>query len=355
MDERVVQFRVGVMVLAALIVTGIMMLLFGELPAVLRGNYTIYVKFPSAPGVGQDTPIRKNGIHIGRVSRVQFAPDNEVLVTASIEGGIELFRDEMVKIKSGLLGDAELEFVPGPRRPDQRVRVQAGDLLAGAVAVDPLQAFANIEGNLSRAADSLATAGEEVGKLAKNVNDVFGDNRGELNQIIRDTSEAVKDFRAAMVNVNEVIGDPKAKQDLKDTLARMPKLLEETQKAVKDMEDTMGVANEDLKNMQTFTRALDQRGEQIIANLSGSTEQLEGLLTQLNKFTRTLNNKEGTLGQLANNPDLYNNLNRATMNVTRITQEIEPILCNVKVITDKVARNPGVIIRDAVSPGPGLK
>src|SRR5262249_60105382 len=127
----------------------------------------------------------------------------------------------MVKIKSGLFGDAELEFVPGPRRPDQRVHVQAGDLLAGAVAVDPMQAFANIEGNLSRAADSLATAGEEVGKLAKNVNDVFGSNRQELTQIIHDTGEAVKDFRAAMVNVNDVIGDPKAKEDLKETLARM--------------------------------------------------------------------------------------------------------------------------------------
>jgi phospholipid/cholesterol/gamma-HCH transport system substrate-binding protein len=114
MDERVVQFRVGITVLAAVIITGILMLLFGEAPALLRGTYTIYIKFPSAPGVSQDTPVRKSGIRIGRVSKVQFAPDNEVLVTASIDGGIELFRDEAVRIKSGLLGDAELEFVPGP-------------------------------------------------------------------------------------------------------------------------------------------------------------------------------------------------------------------------------------------------
>ena len=62
MDERVVQFRVGVTVLASLIITGILALLFGELPSVLRGSYTVYIKFASAPGVSQDTPVRKSGI-----------------------------------------------------------------------------------------------------------------------------------------------------------------------------------------------------------------------------------------------------------------------------------------------------
>src|SRR5262245_12766873 len=141
MDERVVQFRVGVTVLAALIITGILMLLFGELPSVLRGSYVVYVKFPSAPGVAQDTPVRSLGIHIGRVTKVQFTGDNEVLVTAKIDGNVELYRDEAVRISSGLLGDAELTFVPGPRRPGQRVPIKAGDLLAGTVSTDPLSAF----------------------------------------------------------------------------------------------------------------------------------------------------------------------------------------------------------------------
>jgi hypothetical protein len=34
---------------------------------------------------------------------------------------------------------------------------------------------------------------------------------------------------------------------------------------------------------------------------------------------------------------------------------MEPILCDARVITDKIARNPGVILRDAVQPGPGIK
>jgi phospholipid/cholesterol/gamma-HCH transport system substrate-binding protein len=355
MDDRVVQFRVGVTVLAALIITGILMLLFGEAPALLRGTYTVYIKFPSAPGVSQDTPIRKSGIRIGRVSKVQFAPDNQVLATASIDGNIELFRDEVVRITAGLLGDTALEFVPGPNQAAQRTRIKPGDVLAGTVSVDPLQAFANIEGNLNKAAESLTDAGTEVGKLAKNINDVLGNNREQFTRIINDTDQTMQLFQKSLKNINDIAGDEKLKNDLKETISGMPKLLTDTRNTISGMQKTLGLANDNLQNMQTVTKALSQQGEGMVTNLAQSVEQLEQLLGQFNKFSRALNSKEGSLGQIVNNPELYNNLSQAAANVNRLTRELEPIVCNVQIITDKVARHPGVIVTDAISPGPGLK
>jgi phospholipid/cholesterol/gamma-HCH transport system substrate-binding protein len=355
MDERVVQFRVGVTVLAALIVTGILMLLFGEAPSLLRGQYTIYVKFHSAPGVSRDTPIEKSGIRIGKVTKVQFAPDNDVLITASIDGGIELFRDEAVQIKQSLLGDARLEFVPGPQRVVDRVRIKEGDLLAGLVSVDPLQAFANIEGNLNRAAESLAGAGTEVGKLAKNLNDVLGTNREQLNKIITDTDDTMVSFQKTLKNIDDVVGDEKLKRDLKDTIGGMPQVLNETRDTIGGMQKTLALANDNLRNMQTVTKALDEQGEGMVSNIAQSVERLDELLGQFNKFSRALNSKEGSLGQLVNNPELYNSLSQAAANVNRLTRELEPIVCNVNIITDKVARHPGVVLTDAIAPGPGLK
>lgn len=355
MDERVVQFRVGVTVLAALLITGILMLLFGELPSILRGSYVVYIKFPSAPGVSQDTPVRSLGIHIGRVSKVQFTPDNEVLVTANIDGKIELYRDEAVRITSGILGDAELDFVPGPRRPGERVRIQKGDLLAGSVSVDPLQAFANIEGNLSRAADSLATAGSEVGKLAKNVNDVLGTHREQFSKIIDETDETMRLFQKTLKNIDDVAGDEKTKRDLKQSLTDLPQLLKETRETMNGMQQSVALVNDNLRNVQTVTKALDENGEAMVGNVAQSVERLSELLGQMNKFTRSLNSRDGSLGQLINNPEVYNNLSQAVANLNHLTQRLEPIVCDARVITDKIARHPGEIIRDAVAPGPGLK
>ncbi len=355
MDERVVQFRVGVTVLAALIITGILSLLFGELPSVLRGSYVVYIKFPAAPGVSQDTPIRKSGIRIGKVTKVQFAPDSAVLITASIDHGIELSRDEAVRIKSGLLGDAELEFVPGPNRVPQHVPVQPGDLMVGSVSADPLQAFANIEGNLNQAAQALTEAGSEVGKLAKSLNDVLGNNQEQIARIINETDETMQLFKKSLTDVDEIVGDPKTKHDLKQSLNEMPQLLRDTRDTINGMQKTVALANDNLQNIQTVTKALDDKGDSMINNAAQSVERLDELLGQMNRFTRSLNSREGSLGQLVNNPDLYNNLSQAAVNINRITRQLEPILCDARVITDKVARHPGEILRDAVAPGPGLK
>ncbi len=353
MDERVVQFRVGVMVLASLIITGILALLFGELPSALRGGYVIYIKFASAPGVSQDTPVRKSGQPIGRVTKVEFAPDNEVLVTARINGNVDLYCDEAVRIKTGLLGDAEMEFVPGSKRPSKRVRIKPGDLLVGTVMVDPLQAFADLEGNLTRAFTALGDAGNEVAKLAKSLNDQV--NTNDFSRVMNETEGALKSFQKSMADVDDIIGDENVKRDLKKAASDLPKVLADTRETMSGFQKTVALANENLRNVQTFTGALDKQGEDIIGNMSQSVERLDELLGQMNRFSRQLNSREGSLGQLVSNPDLYNNLSQAAENVNKLTRKLEPILCDARVITDKIARNPGIILRDAVQPGPGIK
>jgi hypothetical protein len=53
MDDRVLSFRVGVVVVTAAIICVILILLFGAVPQVLTPTYTVKVKFPSRPGRGR--------------------------------------------------------------------------------------------------------------------------------------------------------------------------------------------------------------------------------------------------------------------------------------------------------------
>ena len=56
MNERIMQFRVGVMILATILIAAILGLLFMGTGPLLRGTYPIYIKFNDAPGVTRDTP-----------------------------------------------------------------------------------------------------------------------------------------------------------------------------------------------------------------------------------------------------------------------------------------------------------
>src|ERR1700753_1744517 len=98
MDERIVKFRVGVMVVATLLVVGILIALFGELPSLMRGTYTIFAWLPQTPGVAAGTPVRKDGILIGRVNEVRMLDAGGVVVRMQIDGQYKLRRGEVCRL-----------------------------------------------------------------------------------------------------------------------------------------------------------------------------------------------------------------------------------------------------------------
>jgi phospholipid/cholesterol/gamma-HCH transport system substrate-binding protein len=113
MDERVMRFRIGVMVIGAVLAAAILALMLGGLPGPFQRTSTIYVKLSSAPGVSVGTPVRKSGIRIGEVSNVALTADDQVLVTMQIKTKYRLYKSDACVLRTSLLGDAWLEFEPG--------------------------------------------------------------------------------------------------------------------------------------------------------------------------------------------------------------------------------------------------
>ena len=114
MDERVMQFRVGVVFLATLLITGILLVLFGKLPSYIGRTYDIQILFSDASGVTKDTPVRKSGLLIGRVESVQLIDqDSKALVTAKIQDDKVIYQNEDCWVaRNSLSGDTALVFHP---------------------------------------------------------------------------------------------------------------------------------------------------------------------------------------------------------------------------------------------------
>jgi hypothetical protein len=91
-----------------------------------------------------------------------------------------------------------------------------------------------------------------------------------------------------------------------------------------------------------------------------TVRNLDAALRDINQFTQRLGQGEGTVARLLDDPQLYWSAVQSLENIERLTQRLEPILNDVRVFTDKVARDPGgqVGIRGAlnrVPTGAGLK
>ena len=99
MDERVRQFRVGIFVLLTIIILMFLIYIFSE---VWKGKYTVFIKPNTAPGVTRNTPVRKNGILIGRVAAVR-TQDDHVVISLRIDDDELIYENEIASIGTCLL------------------------------------------------------------------------------------------------------------------------------------------------------------------------------------------------------------------------------------------------------------
>src|SRR3954452_15807955 len=89
MNERVMQFRIGMFVIVAGLVLTMMIVWFGESPSLFRDRAYVTVHYTEAPGVAEGIPVRKSGIRVGGVAAIKFddrpSHADGVLVTLALE------------------------------------------------------------------------------------------------------------------------------------------------------------------------------------------------------------------------------------------------------------------------------
>jgi ABC-type transporter Mla subunit MlaD len=217
MNPRQMQFRVGLVVLATMIVGGLMTAFNASssldwLP--WRPSYTIGIEVPQAPGVDRKTPVRKNGIRIGRVKSIEDKGSG-VLVTVDVDNNRPLYAEYEPHVRTSPLGDATIDFYPGRQPAPGEQPVPAGTVFQGRVDPNPFDSLAklgDLKEEFSAASRSLAEAGDEVKKLANRVNNAFGEDggpegQGRVRRLMDTTERAMNQFAQTMQSFNEIIGD----------------------------------------------------------------------------------------------------------------------------------------------------
>lgn len=366
MDERIMQFRVGVMVFATLLITAILVVMFGELPKFVRGEYIIKIAFEQAPGVAESTPVRKSGILIGRVTKVEFAKDPQgredtrVLVTANIDGDKSVYQDEVCYVQSNLLGDAALEFIRTPSKDKPTARIEPGAQINGKFTSDPGRLIGDMQGDLKESISSVISTSKILGDVSKTlsatltkVNDVLDENRSGLKNAVDQSARTMASVERAANSAQQILGDEESQKAFHESLRRMPQIAEEAQCTLRNLRSAATQVDRTFSDVGKITAALSS--ETFIGRLESGSQNLDRTMAAMAEFSGNLNNPNGSLGRLVRDPELYQSLNRTVRNVERLTRELQPIVDDAKVFSDKVSRHPGVIVRDAIRPGPGIK
>jgi phospholipid/cholesterol/gamma-HCH transport system substrate-binding protein len=354
MNERIMQFRVGVMVLATIIITSVLVVLFSKDTSL--GTYTVYVRFTEAPGVSKGTPVRKSGIRVGRVRDIQFVEeDRAVQVTLEIENRYRIYRNETCQAVSSLLiGDSYLEFVRG--KDGDETLLPPGATVNGSVAGDPTRAIANLQKELAGTMTSVVGASGDLQKVLGRVDKLLEVNEKQITSVISKADTTLTAMQKVFDHTDEILGDEKTRAQAKRALGELPELMKDTRETIKGMGSSIASLETNLHDLEGLTRPLGQHGEAMVRRIDSSTEKLDCLMDKLLQFTRDLNDPRGSLGRLMHDPDMYQHLNHAAKNIDQLTRDLRPIIDDARVFSDKIARHPESLgVRGALQRSDGLK
>jgi phospholipid/cholesterol/gamma-HCH transport system substrate-binding protein len=373
MDDRVMQFRVGVVFLATLLITGILLALFGGLPDFLGRTYDIQILLSDASGVTKDTPVRKSGLVIGRVDSVRLIDnDSKALVTAKIQDDKFIYQNEDCWVTRNMLsGDSALSFIPDPNKPGAGKPIKRDAPLVGKISEDPTGVKRVLEDALKSPIDTVNSTGkalkeasEELGKAAHKVGELFDKKtQSDLRAILEGAADAMKVLgtKENQEKLAKAMNDlPQTVKGMNNTFERTDQMLSQFMKPspvdgktpIERMVGTIELTERTLRKFSEPPREGELAPTDQIAKAMENINDITGLIRTI--VTR-IDQGEGSIGALMNDRQLYDRLNRAAKNIEAVSGQLKPILDDARVFSDKIARHPGVIVRDAVKPGIGLK
>jgi len=311
---------VGIFVILGLGALGWMILKFGDLPTALTRmkSFSVYVQFPTAPGVMKDTPVRFCGYQVGRVTTVQAPQVRKDLNTgqeyhqtlcilsinkryADIPSNVE------VKLMTRGLGSSYLELKVDPRKLPAPPRDPN----------DPSTRFLK---------DGMPLQG----------------STGMTSEFFPEESQAkleslVDDIRAFIGNANRIIGDPNNRQNFRATLANLsqtseafPAVVEQTIAVMKEGQETLEEFRRLAATGGTTLKSTDAKVERLVASMVATSDELGKSVAQLRLAVAKVNDGQGSAGRLLNDGRLYESLLESTT-------QLNILLKDLKVLIDKVS------------------
>jgi phospholipid/cholesterol/gamma-HCH transport system substrate-binding protein len=221
----------------------------------------------SVTGLGDGTLVRYNGIQVGRVSKVEFDPNNpkRVIVTLQINPELPIHSDSVASVASeGLTGGSYVEIDGGSQsapvlvrtmfgeypvirsRPStlQQLEASAPQLLAKINGVaerlnDVLsdknrQAFSETLANLRLVTADFARHSSQFDSILKNVNTAstgLNTDLSDLHTVLQSAHETTERVDKLAQNVDKLAGDI----DVQVNGARIDQVLAQTREMVKSL------------------------------------------------------------------------------------------------------------------------
>jgi phospholipid/cholesterol/gamma-HCH transport system substrate-binding protein len=361
MSPKAREVRVGLVILAAIVVLTAGIFLIGSKNNLFKHKTRYYTELNSVSGLKKGSPVQIDGVDVGTIEKVVLSEDpkkSQIRVwirldedyAARIRGPVPpngLMKNQIAsqaRIKTlGLLGD---KFI---------------DINSGASVYPPIPEEGEIPAAQPTNVDALIASGEDVMdnvvEISHSLNRILQRmERGEglLGQLTSDTPEGRR-MQSALVNTSEsleriagtiehgkgplprLLNDRAMADKVAVSLDRFQTLLDQAQHGpgllpglINDpasktqFDETLASLHEVARNLQAFSADLQSNDDALLQRLVKDKEYGREVAEQLRQFVKNLNDVsakldrgDGTAAKLINDPKIYDAVNDIIVGVNQ--------------------------------------
>lgn len=248
-----------------------------------------YVVYDDIQGLMTGTPVSINGFIVGKVSDIEFQGKSaKLLVTITMDKQIDISKNSIAQIyESSLIGGKAVAIKPVA---DDAPLAKSGGFLKGEIK----PSFSDVlDERLSPLQDKIESLVINTDSVMNKFNNVFN-------------AETQKNLQASVVKFNSTLGN------LESITASLDKFL-------KTNEGQLGTS---VQNIDTLTANLAKVSKTLSeAGLGETVADMQKSIQNLNELLQGINKGEGSLGKLAKDEALYQNLEKTSKQMELLLQD----------------------------------
>lgn len=256
-------------------------------------DLTVY--FSDVNGLKEGDPVSVNGVQKGKITKIELAPGDSVRVDFNLNKDVTLHSDYNVSVAMiELMSGKQIYIKPGTSK-------ELADItkpLVGAKTND----IVGLIGTMNQVGEDvkvitkrLDTAMTKMSVTIDNVNSIVGDDGLKTN-----IKGAASNFNLASRNLNLMLAD---------TRSSINSLTQRLNNIALNVDNTLSDTKPELKETFQDIRVL--------------TSRLDSLTINLNNLVVGANDSNSTVGKLLTEDDMYDNINKALLNINKLVKKIE--------------------------------
>lgn len=255
-------------------------------------------------GLEKTNPITINGLHVGQVRNMNFAPDGraKVVIELVLKNSIDIPSNSTAKIiSSDLLGSKAVEITLG----NSTVMAEPGDTLISDIEM-------SIKEEVNRQLQPLKTKAEylmgSIDTVLTMLQSLFShDNTNNFSKSVKSIANSFENLESTTETLDTLISGQRS---------RMENILESIDAITLNLRNNEDELNNIIHNFSSVSDTLAK------IRFAQTMQHVDKTMADLSQITSKINQGEGSIGMLINNDSLYIELEKSSRELNLLLEDI---------------------------------